>query len=117
MLKDLLKENLQKTVEEYTVKPKKMEMNMESSSHEYYPYIDLKSSDLPEIKELEVGDTCVVIIKLEVKSKRMYTESKKEIYSANFDIKEIAYLNKEEESPKEETSEHNSLKKAYGLSE
>uniref|UniRef100_A0A6H1ZVT6 Uncharacterized protein n=1 Tax=viral metagenome TaxID=1070528 RepID=A0A6H1ZVT6_9ZZZZ len=89
MLKELLKEKLEK------VKPKKSELTAEVAQPNF-PSLYLSSDTLSEIEDWEVGDEYYIVMKVEQKGKSMRTEEKKEIYNADFDIKEIGVLDEEE---------------------
>ena len=98
MLREILSKIQSKDIEQYEVKPTKMSEQMVGmGKKEYYPNICLSSESLPEIKDWEVDGEYVIVLKVKQTSKSMNTEGKKETYHADFDIKEIAYLDKEDD--------------------
>jgi len=104
MIKEMLSKLREKDFEEYTVKPMKMEDMMPMpSSKEKYPSLHLCSKDLPEIKDWEVDGEYYLVLKVVQKSKSMNTEKDgKEMYHAEFDIKEIATVEMDSENESED---------------
>lgn len=104
MLKELLKEKLNK------VKPEKDEEPV--SSKEYFPTLYLKAEDLPEIKEWEVGEDYYLLLKVTMRSKEEYETSNKEHCSASFDIKEIGDIEGKKEEYEDDYDDDEELTKA-----
>lgn len=116
MLKQLLQDDLQKVVEEYAVKPTKYSEPVEVSEtqKEHYPTVCLNSENFPEVKDIKVEESITVVLELKARSKSMYTQGKKENYSVDFEIHNIAYIEKKEKEEEEE-KQTNLLKKIYGV--
>lgn len=116
MLKDLLSEQLKKTVAVYAVRPEKSSMDepCKMSNSEYRPSIYLDSDALPNIKDWEVDEEYYILMKVKQCSKSMNTVGKEEKYDGRFEIMEVAAL-EAGESKEHEEKEDEGIKKAYGL--
>lgn len=121
MLKDLLNESVKKTVKAYTVKPEKMDLNVEKGI-KFYPSMHIDSEMLPEVKDWDVGEEYYVVMKVRQKSKSMEASDKGERCNGYFDIYEIAALeapeSKEDETKEKEMEmDHGDtkMKKMYGV--
>jgi hypothetical protein len=104
MLAEMLKEKMEK------VKPEKMG-EMDKPAKEYFPSFCLNSKTLPEIKDWEVGEEYYLVLKVEQKSKNMHADDKDEKWHADFDIKEIGVLDKEDQVDEEDASDDKMLDK------
>jgi len=100
MLKQTFEEKLKK------VKPEKNGMP-EVKSKEYFPSVHFDSKTLPEIKDWEVGEEYVVVMKLKQTSYSEHENDKENTADASFDIVEIGVLDKEDNN---ETDDEEDLK-------
>lgn len=117
MLRDILAKMKPTDIEQYEVKPEKY--SGVPMGDTYLPTLCLNDKALPEIKDWDVDGEYVLVLKVKQKSKSMNTQGKEERYHADFEIKEIAYLDTKDDKKEDKEEDDVEVKvpplmKMYG---
>lgn len=95
MLKKLLKDDIGKSVEEYTMKRQGGE-DVPTISGGYLPHLDFSGKDIPEIKDWEVGEEYHLLLKVKMTSLSEREEKDEKTAHACFEVEQVCVIDAKE---------------------